>query len=67
MFSDSDLLWLKIMSKLRAFGMSLEAIKTAKNQVEFLRDANSKRPLLDFYMATSCWCPPSYLFSKMAK
>ena len=51
LFSDSDLLWIKIMSKLRAFGMSLEAIKTAKEHVERLRNDISKRPLLDFYIA----------------
>ena len=51
LFSISDLLWIKIMSKLRAFGMSLEAIKTAKDHVERLRNNISKRPLLDFYIA----------------
>lgn len=51
LFSNSDLLWIKIMSKLRAFGMSLEAIKTAKDHVERLRNDISKRPLLDFYIA----------------
>lgn len=51
LFSDSDLLWIKIMSKLRAFGMSLEAIKTAKHSVEYWRNDSSKRPLLDFHIA----------------
>lgn len=51
LFSDSDLLWVKIMNKLRAFGMSLEAIKIAKGHIEYLRDNSSKRPLLDFYIA----------------
>ena len=51
LFSDSDLLWIKIMSKLRAFGMSLEAIKKAKHSVEYWRNDSSKRPLLDFHIA----------------
>ena len=51
LFSDSDLLWIKIMSKLRAFGMSLDAIKKAKHSVEYWQNESSKRPLLDFHVA----------------
>jgi DNA-binding transcriptional MerR regulator len=48
--SYSDLLWLKILYKLRQFGISIEALKQVKKCVEEGRTEWSTRPKLDYYL-----------------
>jgi len=51
LFSDSDLIWIRILTKLRRFGMSLDKLVVSKNMIEFQRDPKSStRPFLDFYL-----------------
>lgn len=50
LFSDSDRIWIRIIMKLRSFGMPLERILVTKEMIEFLGDQYSTRPLLDFYL-----------------
>ena len=50
LFSDSDRIWIRIIMKLRSFGMPLERILVTKEMIEFLGDEYSTRPLLEFYL-----------------
>jgi|TARA_B110000037_G_scaffold211075_1_gene262207 DNA-binding transcriptional MerR regulator len=51
-FSASELLWIRIIIKLRNFGLDLKRIKQVKEQIHYYskKDIVSKCPLLDFYM-----------------
>ena len=51
-FSASELLWIRIIIKLRNFGLDLKRIKQVKEQIYCYskKDIVSKCPLLDFYM-----------------
>tara|TARA_B100000780_G_scaffold36030_1_gene22485 strand:+ start:455 stop:1279 length:825 start_codon:yes stop_codon:yes gene_type:complete len=51
-FSASELVWIRIIIKLRNFGLDLKRIKQVKEQIHYYskKDIVSKCPLLDFYM-----------------
>ncbi len=51
-FSASELVWIRIIIKLRNFGLDLKRIKQVKEQIYCYskKDIVSKCPLLDFYM-----------------
>jgi len=51
-FSTSELVWIRIIIKLRNFGLDLRRIKQVKEQIHYYskKDIVSKCPLLDFYM-----------------
>ena len=51
-FSASELLWIRIIIKLRNFGLDLKRIKQVKEQIHYYskKDIVSNCPLLDFYM-----------------
>lgn len=51
-FSPSELVWLKIVVKLRDFGLDINKILKAKSRLELdnKRDQYSKFPILDFYI-----------------
>ena len=51
-FSVSELVWIRIIIKLRNFGLDLKRIKQVKEQIYCYskKDIVSKCPLLDFYM-----------------
>lgn len=51
-FSVSELVWIRIIIKLRNFGLDLKRIKQVKEQIHYYskKDIVSKCPLLDFYM-----------------
>ena len=51
-FSFSEIVWIKIIFKLRSFGLDLKRIKTVKNHLDRYNklDESSKCLLLDFYM-----------------
>lgn len=50
-FSASDIIWIKIMTKLRGFGLSIKDLQNVKQHIEFARNSQSQRPLLEFYVA----------------
>jgi DNA-binding transcriptional MerR regulator len=50
-FSHSDLIWIKLMTKLRSFGVSIGDLKNVKRHLEMGSKSESKRPLLEFYIA----------------
>ena len=50
-FSDSDIIWIKIMTKLRGFGVSIEHLKEANRAISCGALKKSARPRLDFYVA----------------
>lgn len=50
-FSPSDILWVKILLKLRGFGVPIEILKQVKRELEGGLNATTKRPLLEFYIA----------------
>jgi hypothetical protein len=50
LYSDSDRIWIRIITKLRSFGMPFEKILVTKEMIEFMGDEHSTRPLLDFYL-----------------
>ena len=51
-FSVSELVWIRIVLKLRNFGLDLKRINQVKEQIHFFSNPKnvSKCPLLDFYM-----------------
>ena len=51
-FSVSELVWIRIVLKLRNFGLDLKRIKQVKEKIHFYSNKKSisKCPLLDFYM-----------------
>ena len=51
-FSFTELVWIKLIIRLREFGLSLDKIKIAKEDVSkyAAEDAGSMFPLLDFYL-----------------
>ena len=51
-FSFSEIVWIRIVIKLRKFGLDLQRIKKVKEQIDYYntKDSKSKCPLLDFYM-----------------
>lgn len=51
-FSFSEIVWMRILIKLRKFGLDLQRIKKVKEQIDCYNTKNSKSkcPLLDFYM-----------------
>ena len=51
-FSFSEIVWMRIVIKLRKFGLDLQRIKKVKEQIDCYNTKNSKSkcPLLDFYM-----------------
>ena len=51
-FSFTELVWIKLIIRLREFGLSLDKIKIAKGDVSkyAAEDAGSMFPLLDFYL-----------------
>ena len=51
-FSFSETVWIRIVIKLRKFGLDLQRIKKVKEQIDYYntKDSKSKCPLLDFYM-----------------
>ena len=51
-FSFSEIVWMRIVIKLRNFGLDLQRIKKVKEQIDCYntKDSKSKCPLLDFYM-----------------
>ena len=51
-FSFSEIIWIRIVIKLRKFGLDLQRIKKVKEQIDYYntKDSKSKCPLLDFYM-----------------
>lgn len=51
-FSFTELIWIKLIIRLREFGLSLDKIKIAKGDVSkyAAEDAGSMFPLLDFYL-----------------
>ena len=51
-FSFSEIVWIRIVIKLRKFGLDLQRIKKVKEQIDCYNTKNSKSkcPLLDFYM-----------------
>lgn len=51
-FSFSEIVWIRIVIKLRNFGLDLQRIKKVKEQIDYYntKDSKSKCPLLDFYM-----------------
>lgn len=51
-FSVSELVWIRIVIKLRNFGLDLKRIKQVKEQIHFHsnKESISKCPLLDFYI-----------------
>ena len=50
-FSASDIIWIKIMTKLRGFGLSIKDLQKVKEHIEIARNSKSQRPLLEFYVA----------------
>ena len=50
-FSSSDMFWIKTLIELRGFGLSIEKLKSVKQELEIGGDSESKRPLLEFYIA----------------
>ena len=51
-FSFSEIVWMRILIKLRKFGLDLQRIKKVKEQIDYYNTkySKSKCPLLDFYM-----------------
>ncbi len=51
-FSISELVWIRIIMKLRSFGLDLARIKKVKQEIDFYNSADktSKCPLLDFHI-----------------
>ena len=50
-FSHSDLVWLRLMTKLRSFGVSIEDLQRVKQYVEEGSNSMSMRPLLEYHIA----------------
>jgi DNA-binding transcriptional MerR regulator len=50
-FSSSDMFWVKTLIKLRKFGVPIETLKSVKKELEVDGNSDSKRPLLEYYIA----------------
>lgn len=70
-FSVSELVWIRIVLKLRYFGLDLKRIKQVKEQIHFFSKEKtiSKCPLLDFYIlvAMSSTIPIKFIVFESGK